>query len=281
MPAPTLRRRRLAAELRQLRADRRLTLDEVAIAVDLAKSTLSRIETGQLAARPVVVRALLAAYGITGADAEALLRQAREAGRRGWWYAYRDVLPDQYVDYIALETDASAIRQYEPRFVPGLLQTEAYARRVFQAMIPPLAGDEVSRQVAVRARRQQRLSAERPLELSAVIDEAALRRPIGPPDLMAEQIDRIVAVAARQNVTIQVLPSAVGAHPGMLGAFSVITLPDPSGYDVVYVEGMGGARFLEEAVEVRHGGLVIERLRALALDPDASLALLADIRAAA
>lgn len=277
MAVPTLRRRLLAAELRKLREEHDLTLDEAADGTDVAKSTLSRIETGRITARPVVVRALLAKYNVTGEQAELLLQLARDAGKKGWWLAYSDVLSSQYADYIALEAEAAAIRNYEPQFVPGLLQTPEYAHAVIDAVLITASEEEVERRVQVRVARQPRLSAPPPMDFWVIVDESVLRRPTGGHAVMADQIRHILEVARLPNVTLQVLPADVPAHPGMLGSFSIIEFADQAFGDVVYVEGMAGELFVEEEDEARRCNLVYNHLRTKALDKDKSAALIKTI----
>lgn len=270
MAVPTLRRRRLAGELRKLREQTGLTLEEASEGADIAKSTLSRIENAQIAARAVVVRALLARYGVGGDKAELLLKLAREAGKRGWWQPYSDVLTREYADYIALEEEAAAIRQYEPQFVPGLLQTPEYARVVIDAMLVTCPPEEVERKVEVRMARKARLTADPPLDLWTIVDESVLRCPTGERGIMICQLEHILEVMSLPNVTLQVLPADVGAHPGMLGSFSVIEFPDRRFFDVVWIEHIGGELFLELEEEARRCNMLYNHLRTKALDHESS-----------
>ncbi len=277
MVVPTLRRRRLAAELRKLRETRNLTLDDAAAGVDLAKSTLSRIETAQITARPVVVRALLARYEVGGTEADRLLQLARDAGKRGWWRAYADVLSNQYADYIGLENEASAIRNFEPQFVPGLLQTEQYARAALTGVHRAASEQEVDRRVQVRLARQPRLRARPELCFSVIMDESVLRRPVGGDAVMADQLRRLLAAMRLPNVALQVLPTGVGAHPGMLGSFTVIEFPDERFGDAVYLEGVTGGRLVEAEDETRHCNQVYQELGGSALDQGDTAALIQDV----
>lgn len=267
---PTLRRRRLAAELRRLRETAGLRLDQAASEADLAKSTLSRIETAQIGCRPVVVRALLTLYGVSGPEAESLIQLARDAKQRGWWQAFGDVLTSQYADYISLESEALSVRNYEPLFVPGLLQTPQYARAVIHAVLVSATEEEIERRVEVRTARQQRLTASVPVDFWAIIDEAALRRPTGTPEIMRDQLAHIVEMMRLPNVTVQVLPTAIGAHPGMVGSFSVLEFPDQQQPDVVYVDCVAGELFLESESDARRVNMLYNHLRTKALDRDTS-----------
>ena len=277
MPPPTLRRRRLAAELRRLRERAGYTLDQAAERSDLTKSTLSRIETAQIGVRPIVVRVLLGMYDVTGDGAEALLQLARDARKRGWWQAYSDVLTSQYADYISLEAEARAIRNYEPLFIPGLLQTAAYACEVVRSVRISATDVEVERAVKVRMARQLRLTEEPRLDLWAVIDEAALRRATGAPALMHEQFEHLLAAGRQPNVTIQVLMLNAGLHPGMVGSFSVIESPEARHADVVYVDSPAGELYLEDERDSRRIDTLYNHLRARALDPDRSAAFISQL----
>ncbi|MDG4798654.1 helix-turn-helix transcriptional regulator [Micromonospora sp. WMMD1082] len=266
--SPTVRRRRIARELRQLRERAGMTLDVAARQLDMSKSNLSRIENAQIGIKPRDVRAALALYQVTGNDAEALIEIARGAQQRGWWQHYSDVLPVWFEFYVGLEAEAATLRTYEAEAVPGLLQTEAYAREVYRLT----AGDEdLDRKVAARLRRQDVLSGDDPVELSVVLNEAALLRPVSSRAVMAGQTAHLEAVAQLPNVTIQVLPLAAGGHPAMNSPYVILTFPDAADAAVVYLENLSMGLALEEAAQVRSYSLVHERLRRLALDPAASL----------
>jgi transcriptional regulator with XRE-family HTH domain len=248
------------------------TLEQAASRSDLTKSTLSRIETAQIGVRPVVVRVLLGLYQVEDARAESLLQLAREARQRGWWQAYSDVLTSQYADYISLESEAQAIRNFEPLFVPGLLQTEAYAREVIRSVRIGTGEAEIERGVAVRMARQRRLTGDPRLDLWAIVDEAALRRTTGSPGLMREQFKHLLSAMQLPNVTVQVLMLDAGVHPGMVGSFSVIEAPGRQHSDVVYVDSIAGELYLEDERETRRVDTLYNHLRARALDPDRSAA---------
>jgi transcriptional regulator with XRE-family HTH domain len=272
-----LRRRRLATELRRLRERAGLTLEQAAEHSDLTKSTLSRMETAQIGSRPVVVRVLLSLYGTPGTEVEALLQLARDARRRGWWQAYSDVLTSQYADYISIEAEALAIRNYEPLFIPGLLQTEAYTREIITSAVTDMSDAEIDRRVGVRMARQRRLTESPCLDLWAIMDEAVLRRPTGTPATMQGQYKQLLEAGRLSNVTIQVLPLNVGAHPGMTGSFSVVESPEPTFPDIVYVDTVAGELYLESEVEARRVNMLFNHLRARALDPERSTALIAGL----
>ncbi|MER5455051.1 helix-turn-helix transcriptional regulator [Micromonospora sp. NPDC002389] len=266
--SPTVRRRRIARELRQLRERAGMTLDVAARQLDMSKSNLSRIENAQIGIKPRDVRAALALYQVTGNDAEALIEIARGAQQRGWWQHYSDVLPEWFEFYVGLEAEAATLRTYEAEAVPGLLQTEAYAREVYRLT----AGeDDIDRKVAARLRRQDVLRSDEPAELSVVLNEAVLLRPVSERAVMAEQLAHLESTAQLPNVTIQVLPFAAGGHPAMNSPYVILTFADAADAAVVYLENLSTGLALEEVAQVRSYSLVHERLRRLALDPAASL----------
>lgn len=245
-----------------------MTLDVAARQLDMSKSNLSRIENAQIGIKPRDVRAALALYQVTGADAEALIEIARGAQQRGWWQHYSDVLPEWFEFYVGLEAEAATLRTYEAEAVPGLLQTEAYAREVYRLT----AGEEdLDRKVAARLRRQEVLHSEAPVELSVVLNEAALLRPVSNRAVMAGQATHLEDIAQLPNVTIQVLPFEAGGHPAMNSPYVLLTFADTADAAVVYLENLSMGMALEEVAQVRSYSLVHERLRRLALDPAASL----------
>ncbi|MCM0676191.1 helix-turn-helix domain-containing protein [Micromonospora phytophila] len=266
--SPTVRRRRIARELRQLRERAGMTLDVAARQLDMSKSNLSRIETAQIGIKPRDVRAALALYQVTGADAEALIEIARGAQQRGWWQSYSDVLPEWFEFYVGLEAEAATLRTYEAEAVPGLLQTPAYAQEVFRRT----AGEEgIERKVAARLRRQDVLHRDDPVELSVVLNEAVLCRPVGGKPVMGEQLTHLAKVAQLPNVTLQVLPFASGGHPAMNAPYVILTFADTADAAVVYLENLTMGLALEEAGHVSGYSLVHEELCRSALDPAASL----------
>lgn len=269
---PTIRRRRLASELRRLREAAELTIDEVGEKLECSASKVSRIETGHVGVTPRDARDMLELYGITGDEREALVQLAREARKPGWWHAYKEVFTGTFV---GLEADASSLRAFQALLVPGLLQTETYARAVIRAMRPDSDESEIQRRVAARTARQQLLSDPNPPEYWAVIDEAVLHRMVGGPEVMAKQAQRLLELGQLPHVTIQVVPFTAGAHPGMEGPFLILGFPEQADPDVVYVDSTSGGFFLELPPDVRRYSLMFDHLRAAALKPDDSLALIA------
>ncbi|MGY6654499.1 helix-turn-helix domain-containing protein [Amycolatopsis sp. TRM77291] len=270
---PTVRRRRLASELRRLREAADLTIDEVSEKLECSASKVSRIETGHVGVTPRDARDMLELYGIAGDEQEALVQLAREARKRGWWHAYNEVFTGTFV---GLEADASSLRAFQALLVPGLLQTERYARAVIRAMRPDAEDAEIRRRVAARMARQELLTDPSPPEYWAVIDEAVLHRVVDGPEVMAEQLYRMVTMAGRANVTVQIVPFGAGAHPGMEGPFLIMGFPELADTDVVYVDSTSSGLYLEEPPDVRRYALMFDHLRAAALKPDDSVEVIAE-----
>jgi transcriptional regulator with XRE-family HTH domain len=275
--SPTVRRRRLAAELRRLREDRELTIDHVARELEMHPTTLSRIETGRRGILPRDLKPILEIYGIPGEERENLLTLARQARTRGWWQSYGDLLPSEYSTLIGLEAEAAEIRTYQHQLVPGLLQTEDYARAVIRIFRPSDTGAEIDWRVNVRMERQSRLSNEPPLSLWVVLDEAVLRRTVSGPAVMRRQLQHLAEIAEHPGVTLQVLPFAAGEHAAMVSPFVILRFPEPLDPDVVYLENHTSGLYVEEPPEVARYTLVYDHLAAMALSPRESIALLAQV----
>ncbi|MBB5868406.1 transcriptional regulator with XRE-family HTH domain [Allocatelliglobosispora scoriae] len=275
--SPTVRKRRLCSELRRLREAARLTCDEVGQQIGCTGSRISRIESGRLGIRPGDVRELLDVYGVTGAEADALVLLAREARQRGWWQAYNDVMSHAFKTFVGLETEASAILSYESHYVPGLLQTPDYARELFLAVRPSYEAGKVERHTALRMARQSVLTSDSPPDFWVVMDEAVLRRTVGGPDIMRAQLERLTAAGEMPNVTLQVMPFTSGAHGGMGSGFMVFEFPDEIDSRVVYAENIAGATFLEEPSEITRCTVAFNHLRSAALPDVQSLALISQV----
>lgn len=270
---PTVRLRRLAAELRQLRAAAGMTREEVAEQTKINTATLYRIEAAKAKPQVRTLVALLAAYGASEEQANELQALLRESGERGWLNPAQD-LPEPYSHYISFEREAAALHNYESLFVPGLLQTEEYARSVIRGVLPTATKDQVEHRVEARMQRQAVL--ER-LSLWAVVDEAALRRLVGSPATMRSQLQRLHDVAEEPNVTLQVVPYHAGAHPGMPGSFVIMRFEEPN-TDLIYIDSMAGDLFLEEPPEVERYKMVFDHLRAMAASPEATRRMVAKIK---
>ncbi|MFE5034850.1 helix-turn-helix domain-containing protein [Streptomyces sp. 900105755] len=278
---PAVRRRKLGAELRTLRTGAGLTSGEAARLVGWHQSKVSRIETGASGVKPADVRLLLDAYGVVeGQLRELLLVLAGSedtAGRHHWWHAYRGVLPPAYRDFISLESQAGTMRTLETLVVPGLLQTPEYARAVTRAAMDGRADDSLDTLVEVRLARQDVLRNDPPLELSAVLDEAVLRREVGGPGVMARQLERLVEAARLPQVRLQVLPFAAGAHIGITGPFVIFSFPSTSDLDVVVIDQLTSSLYLERKEDLQAYTEAFDTLRIHALSPEDSLDYIAAI----
>ncbi|MFC9291586.1 helix-turn-helix domain-containing protein [Streptomyces sp. NPDC057052] len=276
---PAVRRRKLGAELRALRSRAGLTSGEAARLVGWHQSKVSRIETGTSGTRPADVRLLLDAYGVDDAQLRELMLSlagsVEGGGREHWWHAYRGVLPPTYRDFISLESQASAMRTLETTVVPGLLQTPAYARAVTRAAVEGLDEDRLDALVEVRLARQDVLRARPPLELDAVLDEAVLRREVGGPEVMAQQLERLVEAARLPQVRLQVLPFSAGAHIGVTGSFVIFSFSSASDLDVVVLDHLTSSVHLERKEDLQAYTKAFNALRAHALSPGDSLDYLA------
>lgn len=270
--APSIRARRLARSLKEARLQADLTATEAAARLGWSQPKISHIENGRTKPGEVDVALMLDLYGVSSPDRDALLTLAREAERRGWWTDYADVFTGSYV---ALEDEASRIREWQPQFIPGLLQTQDYAREVIVAGRPDLEESEIRRRVMARMARQTLLRREPDApRLHAILDEAILRRPIGGHDVMNEQLQRLVTEANRPNVTIQVLPFSVGTHSGLEGLFILLGFAEPADPDVAYTEGIFGDIYLESPNQITRCTVAFERLCEVALSPEESAALI-------
>jgi len=275
---PTVRRRRLGSELRQLRETRSIKLEEVAEQLGLAASTLSRIETGKASTRTAYLHAMLDMYGVSDqGQRQVLVEMAREGHRKGWWAAWERVLPTGFDVYVGLEAEASSLRAFESLVVHGLLQTEEYARSVMTTVRRKLAPDEIEASVALRMQRQDAILRADPLDLWLIIDEAVIRRTMGPPDLMRRQLQHLAEASLWPNVTLQVLPFSSGPHPSLNGPFAIVEFPDRFDPDVVYTESVAGQAYLERERDVRSCAEAFDLLRAAALSPADSTDLISGL----
>ena len=272
---PTVRRRRLGAELRRLREANSLKLEEVAEKLGLAPSTLSRIETGKAPTKTAYLTAMLKMYGVDDPGAvRVLVDMAREGHRKGWWSIYDDVLPSGFDIYVGLEAEASGLRVYESDVVHGLLQTTDYALTVLRELRPRDSAEQLERVVDLRMRRQQLLDQDPPLDAWIILDEGAVRRKVGGSAVMRCQLEHLVQASRWPNVTLQVLDFDAGAHAGLIGPFAILEFPERTDPDVAYTESLGGMIYLEKDREVRACAEAFDRMRASALSPAASVELI-------
>jgi transcriptional regulator with XRE-family HTH domain len=275
---PTVRRRRLGAELRRLREAHSLKLEEVAEQLGLAPSTLSRIETGKAPTKSAYLTAMLGMYGVDDPGArKVLVDMAREGHRKGWWSIYDDVLPSGFDIYVGLEAEACGLRSYETDVVHGLLQTTDYALAVLRELRPRDSDEQIRRVVDLRMQRQRLLDQDPPLDLWLILDEGAIRRNIGGTAVMRPQLEHLVQASRWSNVTLQVLAFGSGAHAGLTGPFSILEFPERSDEDVAYTESVGGMIYMEKDREVRLCAEAFDRMRAAALSPAASVELIQNV----
>ena len=271
---PSVRARQLAAELRRQRDVATLTGEEAAGRLGWSPSKISRIETGQTTPSPADLRGL-DLYEVAGTQRGRLEQLGQSAGQRGWWDAYADTLGPEYTALIALEAEAESVRWYAPMLVPGLLQTERYARAVISSGMLIAPPGQVERRVPVKMTRQKVLTRDNPLKLDLVLDEAAVLRVVGSHEVMREQLAHLATMAARHHVTLQVLPLDAGANPATTGEFTILAFPDLIAPDVVYLENMTSDLYVEQDAEVYRYGMAFDRLRALALPAQKSAEFLA------
>jgi transcriptional regulator with XRE-family HTH domain len=273
-----MRRRRLARELTRLREATGMTIREAAGALEWDPSKLSRVEGMQRGIIVRDVRRLLNLYGVTEeAQREALFEMSRESKQRGWWQAYSDVMPSEYANLIGFEAEAAEIRSYEPELIPGLLQTEDYARAIIRLGRPGDTAEEISRRVGVRMTRQQVLDRDDPPVMRVVLNEGAARRMVGGPEVMGAQLRQLAAGRARGNVLLQVLPFAAGEHPAMSGPFTILAFPEPGDRPVVTLENMASTLSLEHDDDLRQYQRAFDFLQATALGPRESADMLATV----
>lgn len=244
--APTVLRIVLSKRLGALRERAGVTFDAAAKAIDVTPVTIRRMEKAEVGLKIPYVRQLLELYTVPTGEIEEFVELARAANKAGWWHDYRDVLPDWFSVYVSLEDEATLIRTYEPHYVPGLLQTEDYARAVLRAGLGRDAGDELERRVALRLKRQELLEQPDAPALWALVEEAVLRRPVGGPDVMQGQVERLFQASMLSNVTLQLLPFEVGPHIGAFGPFSLFRFAMPELPDIVYTESLSGAAYQDQ-----------------------------------
>nr|WP_203605169.1 helix-turn-helix transcriptional regulator [Streptomyces sp. SID8014] len=265
----------LGSQLRRLREGRGITREAAGYSIRASESKISRMELGRVSFKARDVEDLLTLYGVAdGAERAALLDLAREANVAGWWHSYSDVLPGWFQTYVGLEGAASLIRVYEVQFVHGLLQTEAYAHAVVERGMPGASAAEIDRRVALRLERQKLLVSERAPGFHVVLDEAALRRPYGDRAVMREQLEHLIEISERPNVTLQVMPFSFGGHAGESGAFALLRFPESDLSDVVYLEQLTSALYLDKREEVAQYERAMERLQRDSPDPDRTRDLL-------
>jgi transcriptional regulator with XRE-family HTH domain len=275
---PTVLRRLLGAQLRRLRERQGITREEAGYAIRASGSKMSRLELGRVGFKERDVADLLTLYGVTDdTDRDTLLALAQDANSPGWWHRYGDVLPGWFETYVGLEEAAALVRTYEVQFIPGLLQTEEYARAVISLGNSASPAEEIEQRVSLRTTRQKLLTRGDAPRLWAVVDEAALRRPIGGRDVMRGQIERLIEATKLPGVILQVLPFRVGGHTAEAGAFTILRFPESDLPDVVYVEQLTSALYLDRRDDVDSYMEAMERLCVVSAPPDNTAEILSRI----
>jgi len=263
--------------LARLRKDAGFSLADVVEATGIDRTTLYRIETGQARPQRRTLAALLDKYNVPDDDRDSLFELARRSAEQSWVQSFSTELSQSYRAYIEFEGEAEQILNYESLYIPGLFQTREYAAATIRAAVPTAIPADIERRTDARISRQAVLDRTPPLRVWVIIDEAALHRPAGGVTAMRAQLDHLVTQAELPHVTLQVIPFAVGPHPGMPGSFAVVRFGEPNAGDIVYVEGQASELFLESEDDVAEFGRIFEHLRALALPPAGSSELIARI----
>ncbi|MGI5155540.1 helix-turn-helix domain-containing protein [Microbispora sp. CA-102843] len=275
---PTALRILLGSQLRKLRESKGISRDQAGQCIRASESKISRMELGRVGFKERDVTDLLALYGVEDEETrDVVMSLVERANEPGWWHRFNDLLPSWFQAYVGLEEAAERIRTYEVQFVPGLLQTKEYARAVIMAGAVGAAPEEIARRVDLRLERQRILDGENSPKFWAVIDEAALRRPIGGVEVMRGQIQHLIDLMNQPNVTIQVIPFSYGGHAAEGGAFSILRFADPDLPDIVYVEQLASALYLDKREEVDRYSEVMERLCAVSTTPAETVDLLRQI----
>jgi transcriptional regulator with XRE-family HTH domain len=269
--SPTVRRRELGALLRSFRLNQGLTVDRVAELLMCSPSKVSRMETGHRGVTARDIRDLCDIYGVADqSERDRLTTLAREGKQQAWWAPY-DL---NYSEYVGMETDALEMSVFQSMVIPGLLQTADYARAGHEGTFPRLSPEEIDRQIEAKMNRQRVLTRPDPPYLDVVLDEAALHRQTGGCAVMRAQLKHLIEVAKWPNITIQIVPFMIGAHPGVESNFKIVRLPAPSP-DTVFVDGLIGSVFLDKLEDLERYRQVFARLKSIALSPKDSVGLIA------
>lgn len=276
---PTILRILLGTQLRRLRTAKGISREDAGYAIRASHAKISRLELGRVGFKERDVADLLTLYGVTDVrDREPLLALARQAGVPGWWHKYGDLLPSWFEVYVGLEEAASVVRTYEVQFVPGLLQTPDYARAVIMLVHGRASAEEIDRRVALRMTRQERLTRPDAQTLWAVVDEAVLRRPIGGVEVLAGQIDHLLRITELPNVRLQIMPFRCGGHAAAGGSFSILRFLEGELPDVVYMEQLTSALYLDKRDETEHYTKVMDSLCVQSCSLSDSRRFLSDLR---
>lgn len=274
-PGSVVRRMLLGSQLRRLREARGITREAAGYSIRASESKISRMELGRVSFKTRDVEDLLTLYGITDeAERTSLLSLAREANVAGWWHSYSDVLPSWFPTYVGLEGAASLIRAYEVQFVHGLLQTPEYARAVVKRGMKGASESDIEKRVELRLERQKYLVSENAPDFHIVLDEAALRRPYGDREVMRGQLQHLIDISEQPNVRLQIMPFSFGGHAGESGAFTILSFTESDLTDVVYLEQLTSALYLDKAEDVAQYEKALGELQRDSPGPDASRDLL-------
>ncbi|MEU0427387.1 helix-turn-helix transcriptional regulator [Streptomyces canus] len=275
--APTVLRMILGRRLQERRQGAGASLEDAARALRVTSLTIRRLEKAEVALKPLYVEKLLETYGADQQEIEEFVVLAERANAPGWWHTYRDVLPNWFSAYVSLEAGARTLRTYEPHYVTGLLQTRAYARGVLRGGFPGEAEEDLGRRVDLRLRRQGLLERPDAPTLWVVMEEAVLHRVVGGPEVMREQIERLLEVSELEHVSVDVVPFTAGAHVGACAPFTYFRFEEPELPDIVYTEVLSGAMYLDQRSDVSAHLEAHNRMSLLASDAD-SRALLNRMR---
>ncbi|MGW7066800.1 helix-turn-helix domain-containing protein [Streptomyces sp. NPDC054855] len=248
--APTVLRMILARRLRDMRLGADASLDDAARALRVKTLTIRRLEKAEVALKPLYVEKLLETYGADHREIDEFVDLAEQANEPGWWHSYRDAVPSWFTAYVSLETGAKTLRTYEPQYVSGLLQTPDYARAVLRGGLPNGSEEELTRRVELRLRRQSLLEGDDAPTLWVVMEEAVLHRQVGSPDVMREQIERLLEVSELAHISLDIVPFAAGAHVGACAPFTYFRFEEPELPDVVYSELLSAALYLDQRADV-------------------------------
>ncbi|GAA2325207.1 MULTISPECIES: helix-turn-helix domain-containing protein [Streptomyces] len=277
--APTVLRVVLGKRLQDLREKAGLSFEQAGRALDVTHATIRRMEKAEVGLKLPYVEKLLRTYGVTDPEeVEGFLSLAREANKAGWWHRFRDVLPEWFNTFVSLEVEANLIRAYEPHYIPGLLQTEDYARAVLRAGMPHAPETEIERNVALRMERQALLTRDNPPMLWVVMDETVVRRPIGGAETMRAQIARLIEEAEAPHIRLQVMPFDAGPHPAMYGPFHIFRFPIPELPDIAYTETLVSGSYFDQRDDVSAFLEALDRMCAQAAPAQTTQAILSRIR---
>jgi transcriptional regulator with XRE-family HTH domain len=271
--APTVLRMILGRRLQERRQGAGASLEDAARALRVTSLTIRRLEKAEVALKPLYVEKLLETYGADQQEIDEFVVLAERANEPGWWHTYRDVLPNWFSAYVSLEAGAQTLRAYEPHYVTGLLQTHAYARGVLRGGFPNEADEDLGRRVDLRLRRQSLLERPDAPTLWVVLEEAVLHRVVGGPEVMREQIERLLEVSELEHVSVDVVPFTAGAHVGACAPFTYFRFEEPELPDIVYTEVLSGAMYLDQRSDVSAHLEAHNRMSLLTSDADSKALL--------